>query len=505
MTEKIIFELNDAQLTVVIAIEHGGKKVIYLEWGRGTGKSFIIAYVMLRMVQQMPGASFAFVGPTYQQILSTMLPSTKNALKKLGIYEDVDYVIGKNGKKYGYEEPIYSPDKWDNIMHWSNGCTFQFVSMDSVSSGRGLNSFGEVGDEAALFDAIKLYNNVTVSNRAKEARFEACSLFGAKIYASSTPMTKKGRWFTDKEAYCQLPKQRKTHLFIKASAEVNRHNLRPEYWEEAKNEAPSDLHYDAEILNIRPKEIVNGFYHQFKPQKHCYIDYDNDYLMALTGEYTKSDFNCKQDKDIDKSLPLILSVDWGVFTGAVISQDQPNIYKVLKSMWATQSAECQDLEDLINDFSEYYASLPNKQINLYYGHDGNAKVLRGSNTTYGDELVRLLEVKGWTVYDRSKRKAVAPHNAKSILINMMLKQSSSRFKAIAINEHNNPDLIIGLERSEAGEDKNGIRKIKKDEGNSSMKQQHTTHLPDAFDIPIYALYKHLLKQTKDRLDLPMTT
>lgn len=494
------FHLNDAQLAVVIQIEYGGKKVIYLEWGRGTGKSFIIAYIMMRMVQQMPGASFAFVGPTYQQILSTMLPSTKQALKKLNIFQNVDYVIGKNGAKLGFEEPIYTPDKWDNIMHWSNGTTFQFVSMDSVSSGRGLNSFGEVGDEAVLFDPVKLYNNVTVTNRAKEARFEKCSLFGAKVYASSTAMTKRGKWFTDKEEYCKLPKKRDTHIFIKASAEVNRHNLRADYWEEAKAEAPSELHYRAEVLNERPKEILQGFYPQFS-KDNCYIDYDNEYLEGITANYTKASFNCKQDNDIDKLKPLILSIDWGAFCGAVVSQRLPNKYKVIKEFFVKQP---EDEADLINDFNEYYTPLPNKVVHLYYGHDGNAKVKGGTNETYGDVIVSLLKAKGWTVYDKSKHKPVAPHNDKYLLINIMLKGTSSRYPAIEINEPNCPNLVIGLERAEAKEDKNGIQKVKKDERNSSMKQEHTTHLPDAFDIPLHAIYKGLLKQQKEHLDLPLT-
>ena len=492
--------LNAAQLAAVLAVTVLGKTKIYLEWGRGTGKSFILAFFMKEMVKQMPGASFALVGSTYQQILSRTLPSTKNGLAALGIYEGYDYVVGKNGAKLGFSEPIYAPDKWDNIIHFSNGSVFQLVSLDSPNSGRGLNSFGILGDEASLFDPEKLFTNVKTTNRAKEARFENCSLLGAEIYASSTPLTKKGRWFTDIEKVAK--KKPEKYAFIKASALINKFNLREEWFEEMKDESPSDLYYNAEILNIRPKEILNGFYPQLK-KSHYYTDYNNDYLEGITANYTEKSFNCKQDNDIDKGRPLILSIDWGVFISAVISQSLPNQYKVLKSMWASQSSETRDLEDLVNNFVEYYAPLPNKVLHLYYGHDGNARVKKGTNDTYGDVLVRLLESKGWTVYDKSKGKPVAPHNGKYILMNMMLKATSSRYPSIAINEQNNPDLIIGLERAEAAEDKNGIQKVKKDERNQSMKQQHTTHLPDAFDIPIWDIYKDLLKEDKEHWTLPL--
>ncbi len=493
--------LNAAQLAAVLAVTVLKKTKIYLEWARGTGKSFILAFFMKEMVKQMPGASFALVGSTYQQILARTLPSTKRGLAELGLYENYDYVVGKNGARFGFAEPIYPPDKWDNIIHWSNGCVFQLVSLDNPNSGRGLNSFGVLGDETALFDPEKLYNNVKTTNRAKEARFEGASLLGAEIYASSTPITKKGRWFTDMEEVAKLPKNRKKYAFIKASALVNKINLRAEWFDEMKDESPSDIIYNAEILNIRPKEILNGFYPQLNAEKHYYTDYNNDYLESITGNYTKASFNCKQDNDIDKGRPLILSIDWGVFLSGVISQSLPNKYKVLKSLWMKQP---NDEEDLINEYCDYYESLPNKVVHLYYGHDGNARVKKGTNETYGDRLVRLLQSKGWTVYDKSKGKAVAPHNDKYLLINMMLKGTSSRYPVIEINEQNNPDLIIGLERAEAAEDKNGIQKVKKDERNASMKQEHTTHLPDAFDIPIYSIYKHLLKAKREHWDLPTT-
>jgi hypothetical protein len=502
MSRYLEVALNAAQLAAVLAVTVLKKTKIYLEWGRGTGKSFILAFFMKKMVEQMPGASFALVGSTYQQILSRTLPSTKKGLAVLGIHEGYDYVVGRNGARDGFLEPIYAPDKWENIIHFSNGSVFQLVALDNPNSGRGLNSFGILGDEAALFDPEKLFTNVKTTNRAKEARFENASLLGAEIYASSTPITKRGRWFTDMEEVAK--RKPKKYAFIKASALVNKLNLREEWFEEMKDESPSEMYYNAEILNIRPREILNGFYPQLNPDMHYYTDFNNDYLESITDSYSKASFNCKQDNDIDKERPLILSIDWGTFISAVISQKLSDRYRVLKSMWASQSSETSDLEDLVNDFDVYYQSLPNRSVYLYYGHDGNAKVIRGTNETYGDMLARLLKSKGWIVYDKSKRKRVAPHNDKYLLINMMLKASSSRFPKIEINQDNNADLIISLERAEATESKNGIQKLKKDEKNASMRQEHTTHLSDAFDIPIYDLYRQLLKPEQESWQVPLT-
>jgi hypothetical protein len=54
-------------------------------------------------------------------MLSRTLPSTKAGLDMFGIYEGIDYVVGKCGKSLGFTMPFQSPDKWDNTIHFSNG------------------------------------------------------------------------------------------------------------------------------------------------------------------------------------------------------------------------------------------------------------------------------------------------------------------------------------------------------------------------------------------------
>jgi hypothetical protein len=490
--------LNIAQITAVIAATVLKKKKIFLEWARGTGKSFILSWFMREMVIQMPRASFALVGSTYQQILAKTLPSTKEGLAKLGLFEGVDYVVGKNGSRLGFDLPFQSPDKWENIIHFSNGCIFQLVSLDNPNSGRGLNAFAVLGDEAALFDYEKLFNNVKTTNRAKKEIFKDASLLGAEIYVSSTPMTKKGKWFTDAE---KLATPDNEYVFIKASSIVNIENLRKEWFDEMRIEAPSDVIYNAEILNIRPSEILDGFYPQFNSTKHCYTKQSNDYLLNLTGDYTAESFNCLQDADIDINLPLRLSIDWGLFLGSVTAQKLQKELRTLNNHWVKGE---RDEEDLVNDWCDYYEHHKNKVVYLYYGHDGNATINKRSRTTYGDQIANYIRKRGWTVVDKSKHKAPAGHNAKYLLINTLLKETSSRHPKLTFNEPNNTDLIISIERSEAREGKNGVEKIKKDERNKTMKQEHTTHLSDAWDIMVFEEYKDSLAINTETLDLPLS-
>lgn len=471
----------------------------YLEAGRGWGKSTILGKKMRDFVVNLPRATIALVGVTYSQILSKTLPSTIEGLEMFGIYQDVDFVVGRCGKRFGYKMPFQPPSGpmgWNNIIHFSNGTIFQLVSLDNPNSGRGLNSYGILADEAALLDETKLYNNVQTTNRAKKAEFRNNPMLGAEIYVSSTPVTKKGKWFVDKELIAK--KNPDKYYFQKGSA-LNNPYLRKEWFEEARLNAPSQLIYEAEILNIRPKEITDGFYANLNPDKHYYTDYSASYLEGLDASKFKNSnhdvmrdhFNSNQDNDINPNEPLIVSLDFGVFNSLVVSQTHDDEYRVLKSMWVKSPKLLDDL--FIEQFIPYYRPHQDKTIYLYGGHDGNNRLPNSSKTLF-EQVRELLTSHGWTVIIMS-RGAAATHYDKYLLFNAMLKENQSNLPKIRINEGNNTDLIIALERTEAKESNAGVEKNKKDERNSSFPQQHATHLPDAFDIPIVTMYNDRFKGT----------
>lgn len=463
------------------------KQKNYWEWSRGSGKSTGLAYGMRQFVVQMPRASFFLVGATYSQILSRTLPSTIEGLEMFNLYQDVDYVVGRSGKKNGFQMPFQPPNQWNNVIHFNNGAIFQLVSLDNPNTGRGLNSYGGIGDEAALLDPVKLYNNVKTTNRAKKEIFKNSSMLGAEIYASSTPITKKGKWFIDMEE--EAKKRPDLYYFSKSNAFWNPH-IRENWFDEMRAEAPSELIYNAEILNIRPKEITDGFYANINPDRHYYNDHNNTYLESIgLSLNSNGNFNSNQDNDIIPNDPLIVSLDFGVFNSCVISQVQDDAYRVLNSMWVKSPKLLDDL--FIEQFIPYYRPHQNKMIYLYGGHDGNNR-LPNSALTLFEQVRELLSNHGWTVIIMT-RGAAATHYDKYLLINAMLKESDRRLPKIRINEGNNTDLIIALERSEAIESNHGVDKNKRDERNKEFPQQHATHLTDAFDIPIVTMYNDIFK------------
>ena len=479
ITDKNKF--RDIELTIPQFIASTApQKHIYLEMTRGSGKTFIFAKRMLDLCKEMPKSSIALVGPTYVQILNKTLPSAIEGLAMFGFYQDVDYVIGRSGKKHGFEMPFQPPQQWNNIIHFSNGTIFQLVSLDNPNSGRGLNAYAEMGDEALTLDPDKLGVNVKATNRSKKKEFEKSRLLGSEFYVSSTPITKKGQWFVEKEKEAKL--KPKEILFLSATSKSNPH-IQADYEERMKTAFTSNVIYEAEILNIRPKSVKDGFYANINPNRHYYLSNNDTYLESvdISKKYKSSSL---QDNDIDFHSPLILSFDFGVFNSMVISQAFDNEYRVLNSLHVHNPKLLDDL--LIDEFIPYYRLHKWKVAYIYGGHDGHNRLANSSRTLF-EQIKDILTKHGWTVYVQAKK--VAPSHAdKYLLINAMLKETEPNLPVIRINEQNNPDLIKALESAEAKEGLKGIEKNKSSERNQSIPQEHATHYTDAFDMPIYHRY-----------------
>lgn len=472
---------KEIELTIPqFVISESPQKRKYAEMGRGAGKTTIMGDQMRKLVIGMPRASFALTGATYTQLLSRTLPSAIEGLEMFGFYQDVDYVVGRSGKRHGYTMPFQPPQQWNNVIHFANGAIFQLVSLDNPNSGRGLNSYAEVGDEALMLDPEKLYNNVKTTNRAQKKEFANNPLLGSEFYVSSTPVTRKGMWFVEMEA--KAKKNPQEYLFVKASALSNPY-LQKDWFKRMRDQAPSQMMYEAEILNIRPKSVKDGYYANLNPKIHYYTDYNTGYLEGVDVSKTYH-ASSLQDNDVDFDAPLILSFDFGVFNSMVVSQEIGYEYRVLKSMFTKNPKLLDDL--LIEQFIPYYRLHKYKVVYVYGGHDGHNKLPNSSKTLF-QQIEDILRKHDWKVYIQAK--SVAPSHAdKYLLNNAMLKETNSKLPVIRINEHNNPDLIIALERAEAKEGTNGIEKNKSSERNQSLPQEHATHLTDAFDMPIYHRY-----------------
>lgn len=482
LKKQIIY--NPAQMVAILAPQI----VKMLIWGRGTGKSTVLAYFMAMMVKYMPRATFILVGNTYSQILSNTLKSTKAGLEILGFYENIDYVVGtRAGKKMGFKLPFETPDKWENMIHWSNGTVFQLVSLDNANSGRGINSSGFISDETALQDEDKLAISVKNTNRSipKEVIWKNNPFLFSETYVTSMPITKKGNWVLKYEDLCrQDPKK---YFYQKATAKSNQENLRPDYFEYMKQSYSNELIYNAEMLNIQPKEITDGFYPQLNPDIHYYTDRDNAYLETIPlTDLDDRHFDCRQDRDLVRTSPLIVTMDFGASINCLtVSQLQGEVYRVVNCFFV-KTPKILDAV-ILEKFLPYYTHYPTKTIKYYYDRTGNSKVAN-SKETFAQQAANLFRSGGWKVHMMTVGKN-PDYMPKFRLINVMLKDDGRKgLPRIRINEENCKDLIVSMEHAEILDTPGGLKKDKRSETRKTVEQEHATHFSDTFDYPLFALF-----------------
>ena len=480
-------KLNLMQAAVVTALNKG-VKTIAVEASRGTGKSTALGKVIKEAVKQMPKSTGIIVGETFVQIKSRTLPSTKAGLAMFGLYEDIDYVVGKCGKSLGFEMPFEAPDSWHNVMHFSNGAIAVFVSLDNPNSGRGLNAFWVVGDEAALLDYSRLSVNVLMTNRSVREEFANCKFLNAKVFVSSVALTAKGDWFTNLE---KLAKEKPNeYIFIKANAYVNAHNLKPNYIEENRAEALSKTLFEAEILNIRPKGVQDGFYGQLKAAKHYYQYKYNDKLLGCLDEEFKP--SCKYDNDLVRGVPLQMNLDFGGKINCMtVSQHLKSLNTVnfIKEFYRKHP---DILDDVVQDFIDYYEphKASCKEIHIYRDKSG-AKKEANSKTTLVEDVINKLRAAGWKVTDKTPNTNNPGHLAKYKLINYIFAENDLRLPVVRINADNCPNLIISMENAPLKGD-DAFEKDKSSERSKKILQEHATHFSDTLDYNLYWQFWHLI-------------
>lgn len=469
---------------------------ISVEAARGTGKSTVLGYFGKEGVKQMPRATGIVVGESFIQIKSRTLPSTKEGLEMFGLYEDIDYTVGKCGKDLGFEMPFQAPSDWRNVIHFRNGHILALVSMDNPDSGRGLNAYYTIGDEAALLTYEKLYTSVTATNRAKKEEFSGKSMEYAQIYVSSVPLTKKGEWFIEREKLmideirAGVPMHKRKYAHIRADAYVNAHNLKPTYIEDMRKEALSQTLFEAEILNIRPRGVLEGFYGQLKPKHYYSHKYDINLIgIDLNERFTPS---CKYDKDLIRGIPLQMNLDFGGKINCMtISQYLKSINTVnfIKEFFRKHP---DILDDVVQDFIDYYE--PHKascnEIHIYRDKSGNKKEAN-SKTTLAEDVINKLRSAGWKVIDKTPQSNNPGHLAKYKLINYILAEKDPRLPIVRINADNCPNLIISMENAPLKGD-DAFEKDKSSERSKVTLQEHATHFSDTLDYNLFWQFWHLI-------------
>lgn len=457
----------------------------FLEGGRGVGKSTSIAYEMKEVIHDMPRSNNFIVGETYQQILTRTLPSTIAGLERLGLKKDIHFFVGRRApRKFKWDEPYQPPLNYDKAIHFYTGAVYALISQDRVGSGRGLNTDSGIGDEMNLLKKDQLDFDVMATMRGSDPRLKGRKKYRNTLFVGTTPLTAAGKWVFQKEKDAMIdPAQT---LYLRASSRENIKILGEDWFRDMKRTMPKYL-YDAEIENIRPANVDDGFYPLLN-ENHFYTNFNYDYYDSIKPGVVVKSVDSRGDRDVDDRAPLEISVDWGAsINSMVVCQQFGDEFRVLKEFFVKSP---KILDALFNEeFIPYYQHHKKKEILFWYDRNGNSKVAN-SDMSFVEQARKLLEKAGWEVTLMSR--GLDPfHQDKYILWNALLGESNVRMPVIRINKANCPYLIVSMQNAPA-KDIKGIQKDKSSERKKDLPQEEATHLSDAIDIVVFGKFWELM-------------
>lgn len=314
--------------------------------------------------------------------------------------------------------------------------------------------------------------------------------------------------------------RRNCFYYVRASSLDNIDILGEDYIRRMKRDLPP-LVFAISVLNIRPKKSGEGFYCNFDPDRHTYIDDGCPAIdasvktrqgrqivggTAYKTEYESPDFDylsnikdCTLDGDLKYDLPLEIALDYNnlinwVCVGQLYKRNGVETLNVVNSMFVKNGGM---IQDLIRDFDRYYTPFKkkNKNINYYYSHTAKFRLHGISMDDIKDTVIKELRKFGWIVNPVDMQQAPS-HMQKYKDINEAF--TGFGYPAIAINAQNNEALCAAIEQCDVklsyGHNGTTFKKDKSGEKMSVDSQDATpeelrTDGTDAFD-ELYMGVKH---------------
>jgi hypothetical protein len=536
-----LLKLNRPQLQVVSRFPRlsGGRFI----WGRGVGKSSIIAWIMMMINRFMPRSAWGLQGVSLQQILTLTLPGTLKFFELMGLRENRDFFLGKYPPK-DFQLPYFCPRNPEKCLFLVNHNTrtsvvFVFLSQDTKSPIRGASLDGLLVDEALLLNIQKFMKEAKATNRGNRDKFKHIPYHHAIFYFSSMPQM--GSWLLETSDHyleknpelfktidyrieLQLEflkeKSRQHKLDIwKEISELSRQikfypdpdgvlhseynvfdnieNLGLRYIEDMFQGTPPDI-FEVEVLNKRQYSITNSFYPQLNRLKHAYYGhFDYGYLSDIGYNFERlSVQDSRQDQDCNPNEPLCVGMDFGTSINWIVAgQDNPNRkqFTFLKNFFVKPPYTFLDCAE---NFCKYYVHHKNKSIFLYPDGEGN---IRRANLpdqpTYVDQIRKVFAKHGWTVFlEKTDKYNQENHNTFLLWDSMLSEQQTGRLPTIRFNAIHCKELLLSMERTPAINIGPRIKKDKTSERKLISNREEATDAGDAADQIIFTRFKYLLKE-----------
>lgn len=489
--------------------------------GRGIGKGLIHAAWNLRNMQRMPGSITGFVGANCKRVLTNTLPSMLIHWENWGFKRDLHWCVGRRPpKSWGWGEPIFEPDNWENILSLYNGSIGYIISQDRSGTSNSHSYDALDIDEAKFIDFEQLKDETLPANRGNKQHFGHHFFHHGMLISSDMPVTKKGSWFLDYEKKCDpelieviqgavfeiwktkdkikklvaagkeipaylrsylrtlsrdLCRMRSVAVMYKEYSSIWNMQVLGEKWvNDMKRDLPP-LTFMTAILCKRIGITRDGFYSSLR-SGHKYSATNFSYLDSLEYKFDKLKVPTSlADADVETGMPICIAFDYNAnINWLVAGQPQGRKLKVLKSFFVKYERK---LPELVDDFCTYYRHHKRKKVVFYY--DSTAL---GSNYAVNDQDFRWViahefRKRGWEVDEVHIGKPMS-HIEKYLLVNRMLSGQANLIPFF--NEQNNEDLLISIQTAgvyNGGKDKRGEKLAETEED----RLEGRTDGSDAFD------------------------
>ncbi len=269
------------------------------------------------------------------------------------------------------------------------------------------------------------------------------------------------------------------HYYKEAFPFDNMEILTPEWYKKQERELPAIV-FNTSILNKRLKGPQNKFYSAYHEKIHTYEAGNIHFLESLDYDLRKSQENtCAKDGDIDDKQPLCIGCDYNSSINNVCTgQLDGRLAKTLGTRFVKTPKK---IQELIQEWCNYYKSRINRDVVYYYDHTAVATDAK-SNESYKDTVIQVLEANGWRVNDVYIGQAMK-HQSKQLIIDKALKGDDA-YPFPQFNKSNNEYLLLALENTGVKQGKTGWEKDKSAEkldDTTDNPDESKTHVTDAWD------------------------
>lgn len=481
----------------------------------------IIAPTVLRNVHGLPGLATAYVSSSYKQAKTRTMPALFAALRMLGIYEGVHYVVGrKPDKSMGFAKPFVEPiDSADTVYWWNGHLTF-IISQDVVGSSNSYTFYYVIGDEAKFLNYTKLQEETLPANGgSQQFAPKNFTWTHGTLFVSDQPTLKSGQWLFSYEKQFDknlndliltkaIELERIYNLYAQrgcskqhADQELSRlqhelHHLRKnftlfyegnpfdnvallgeDYYANMKR-ILTPMTFQTAILNQRLRSQGDGFYSSLDETKHTYIAPSTSAIDKLSYTAINPLNHWTNDGDIDITKRLHIAFDYNsAINNVVVYQVNEREMRTLNWLYVKTPRK---LQELVNAFCDYYDGYPIKEV--VYAYDTTAiPKSAASNYTFKDIVCDTLNKRGWSVVEvylgHPER-----HQVKHQAIDLAFK--GIKYLMPTFNRHNCDILISAMQATAIKHGRNGFEKDKTSEAkpdSMDLPDELKTHGPDAWD------------------------